>query len=381
MGDQQGRMSDRPSGLKVLEITNVDFSLRQFLLPLMRAIRARGHEVIGVCAEGPLLDTPRAEGFRVVGLPLERRVSPLVHWRALRALVRLFRAERPDLVHAHMPISGFLARIAAWWVGVPRVAYTCHGFVFNQEGRWPRRFAGLCMEWIGGRLTDVFTTVSTADADDARRFHIFGRAAVVGNGRDPQRFRPDGAVRQRVRAAFDVPNAKVVVLAVSRLVWQKGYPELAEAMRSLPEAELWVVGQRLESDRGPDMNAMLRDAGLGARLRLLGYRDDVADLMAAADIFVLPSRFEALPMSVIEAMLSGLPVVASDIRGPLEQVVPEETGLLVPVADPRALASALRRLAEDATLRARMGAAGRVRAIERYDETTVLTRTMALLGL
>jgi glycosyltransferase involved in cell wall biosynthesis len=237
------------------------------------------------------------------------------------------------------------------------------------------------MEWIGGRLTDVFATVSTADADDARRFHIFGRAAVVGNGRDPQRFRPDGGVRQRVRAAFDVPNAKVVVLAVSRLVWQKGYPELAEAMRSLPEAELWVVGQRLESDRGPDMNAMLRDAGLGARLRLLGYRDDVADLMAAADIFVLPSRFEALPMSVIEAMLSGLPVVASDIRGPLEQVVPEETGLLVPVADPRALASALRRLAEDATLRARMGAAGRVRAIERYDETTVLTRTMALLGL
>ena len=104
-------------------------------------------------------------------------------------------------------------------------------------------------------------------------------------------------------------------------------------------------------------------------------------VLAAADIFVLPSHFEGLPMSVIEAMLTGLPVVASDIRGPREQVVPEVTGLLVPVADPRALASALRRLAEDATLRARMGAAGRVRAIERYDETTVLTRTMALLGL
>ena len=374
-------MSVRPSGLKVLEITNVDFSLRHFVLPLMRAIRARGHEVIGVCAEGPLLDGPRAEGFRIMGMPLERRVSPLAHWRAFRALVRLFRAERPDLVHAHMPISGFLARIAAWWVGVPRVAYTCHGFVFNQEGRWPRRFAGLCMEWIAGRLTDVFTTVSAADAEDARRLHIFAGAAVVGNGRDPQRFRPDASVRRRVRAALGVASDRVVVLAVSRLVWQKGYPELAEAMRSVPEAELWVVGERLESDRGPDMAAVLVATGLGARLRLLGYRDDVPDLMAAADIFVLPSRFEALPMSVIEAMLSGLPVVASDIRGPAEQVVPEETGLLVPVADPHALASALRRLAEDAALRARMGAAGRARAIERYDETAVLARTIALLGV
>ena len=79
---------------------------------------------------------------------------------------------------------------------------------------------------------------------------------------------------------------------------------------------LWVAGERLTSDRGPDMAALLQDAGLGERLRLLGYRDDVPDLMAAADIFVLPSRFEGLPMSVIEAMLTGLPVVATNVRGP-----------------------------------------------------------------
>ena len=121
MGDQQGR-------LKIIEVTNVDFSLMQFLLPLMRAIRARGHEVIGVCAEGPFLDGPRAEGFRIESLKLERSVSLLAHWKAFRALVRLFRAERPELVHAHMPISGFLARMAGWWAGVPRIAYTGHGF-------------------------------------------------------------------------------------------------------------------------------------------------------------------------------------------------------------------------------------------------------------
>jgi glycosyltransferase involved in cell wall biosynthesis len=129
------------------------------------------------------------------------------------------------------------------------------------------------------------------------------------------------------------------------------------------------------------MEALLSGAGLGKRLHLLGYRDDVPALMAAADLFVLPSRFEGLPMSVIEAMLTGLPVVACDVRGPAEQVVDGATGLLVPVGDATALAAALRQLAADAELRTRMGAAGRVRALERYDEAKVLARTLELLGV
>jgi glycosyltransferase involved in cell wall biosynthesis len=374
MGDQQGR-------LKIIEVTNVDFSLMQFLLPLMRAMRARGHEVIGVCAEGPFLDGPRSEGFRIESLKLERSVSLLAHWHAFRALVRLFRTERPDLVHAHMPISGFLARMAAWWAGVPRIAYTGHGFWFNFPGSWPRAAVGFAMEWLAARVTDTFLTVSEAEARDAKRLHIHRDAMAIGNGRDPARFKPDPAVRQRVRAEFGVPEEAVVVLAVSRLVWHKGYPELAAAMRAVPGAMLWVAGERLSSDRGPDMAALLRNAGLGERLRLLGYRDDVPDLMAAADIFVLPSRFEGLPMSVIEAMLTSRPVVATNVRGPAEQVVSEVTGLLVLPGDASALAAALARVVGDKALCARMGAAGRERAVEKYDEAKVLARTLDLLGL
>ncbi len=367
--------------MKIIEVTNVDFSLTQFLLPLMRAMRSRGHEVIGVCADGPFLEAPLSEGFRIETLPLERSLSCTAHWRAFRALVRLFRMERPDLVHAHMPISGFLARMAAWWAGVPRIAYTGHGYWFNFPGHWPRAVAGFAMEWLAARVTGTFLTVSEAEASDTRRLHIHSGAIAIGNGRDPSRFRPDAPARWRTRAALGVADEQVVVLAVSRLVWHKGYPELAIAMRQVPEATLWVAGARLASDRGPDMAALLRDACLGERLRLLGYRDDVPDLMAAADIFVLPSRFEGLPMSVIEAMLSGLPVVATNVSGPAEQVVPEVTGLLVPVGDASALAVALKRLAADKALRGRMGAAGRERALERYDETKVLARTLDLLGL
>ena len=371
-----------PAPVKIIEITNVDFSLRHFLLPLMRAIRARGHEVVGACAEGPLLTDVRAEGFRVIAIPFVRRLSPLAHIRAFQSLVAILRAEKPDVVHAHMPISGFLARLAARVAGVPRIAYTCHGFLFNHaSSSLPRRALSFIMEWTAGRVTDVFLTVSEAEARDARRLHIAPLAEAVRNGRDPAVFRPDLSARERIRGELGVPEDRVVIMAVSRLVWHKGYPELAAAMRMVPEAELWVAGERLDSDRGADMAALLGSAGLGCRLRMLGYRADIPALLAAADIFTLPSRFEGLPMSVIEAMLTGLPVVATNVRGPAEQVVDEVTGLSVPAGDQVALGSALGRLVRDPELRARMGQAGRQRALERYDEFKVLSRTLDLLGL
>ncbi|MCQ8239257.1 glycosyltransferase family 4 protein [Rhizosaccharibacter radicis] len=369
--------------MKILEIANVDFSLRHFLLPLMRALRERGHEVVGACADGPLIEPVRAEGFRVEALPLARSLRPGAQWRAFRALLALIRREKPDLVHAHMPISGFLARLAARLSGVPVVAYTCHGFLFNQPGSRKRRALSLAIEWLGGRLTDRFLTVSTEEAADARRLGIHRDAVAVGNGRSPAIFHPDPDARRRVRAALGVPDDRPVVVIVSRLVRHKGHPELLAAMAEVPDAELWVVGERLPSDHGADLEPCFAEAArpdrLGTRLRRLGYRTDIPALLAAADVFALPSHFEGLPMSVIEAMLCGLPVVATAIRGPREQVVDGETGLLVPPATVEPLRDALRRLCVDPGLRRRLGEAGRQRALDRFEEAAVAARTVALL--
>jgi glycosyltransferase involved in cell wall biosynthesis len=365
--------------LRIIEVTNVDFSLKHFLVPLMRGLRARGHEVIGVCADGGLLAGVRAEGFRIEALPLARSLSPAAQLRAFLALYRLFRREKPDLVHAHMPISGFLARLAARAAGVPRVAYTCHGFLFNQPGPWPRRAASLAMEFVAGRITDVFMTVSSEEAADARRLRVFAAPVAIGNGRDPAVFHPDPAARKAMRETLCVPEDRVVITAVSRLVRHKGYPELLAAMRGVP-AELWVVGERLPSDHGEDMEPYFAACGLGDRLRRLGYRSDVPAILAASDIFVLPSHFEGLPMSVIEAMLCGLPVVATEIRGPREQVVEGETGFLVPPGQVGRLEAALMLLAADASLRQRMGAASLARGQALYCEARVVAQSIHVLG-
>ncbi|MFS8370427.1 glycosyltransferase family 4 protein [Acetobacter indonesiensis] len=367
--------------MKILEITNVDFSLTHFLLPLMRTLRDEGHDVVGVCADGPLLKMPREEGFRIETLPFARSFSPIAQARAFWALLRLIRREKPDIVHAHMPISGILARVAAKLCGVPRIAYTCHGFLFNQPGSHARRALALVLEKLCGHLTDVFLTVSQEEAEDARRLHIHANPIAIGNGRDSRRFKPDSEARRRIRTELGTPESTPVIIVVSRLVRHKGYPELLEAMQAVPHAELWVVGERLPSDHGNMLDDCFDSAhaALGPRLKCLGYRTDIPALLAAADIFTLPSHFEGLPMSIIEAMLTALPVVSTDISGPREQIVQNETGLLVPAGTVAPLAAALRTLSQNPALRTQMGSAGRQRALMFYEEHKITEHTARLL--
>ena len=339
--------------------------------------------MVGGCAEGPLLDDVRAEGFRVIAVPFVRRVSPLAHMRAFRALVAIIRAEQPDIVHAHMPISGFLTRLAAWRAGVPVIAYTCHGFLFNHRGLVHCRAGVLSflMEWLAARVTDVFLTVSEAEAE---RCPAAGHLPTRGGRRQRPGSRAVPAQSggaASIRAALGVPDGPGGDDRRVSAGLAQGLSRTGAAMAAVPDAELWVVGERLASDRGADMVSLLQAAGLCERLRLLGYRADIPELMAAADIFALPSRFEGLPMSVIEAMLTGLPVVATDVRGPDEQVQHEVTGLKVPAGDAVGTRRRAAASGEGPGPAARLGEAGRMRALQCYDEAKVLARTLDLLGL
>jgi glycosyltransferase involved in cell wall biosynthesis len=374
--------------MKICQVSAVDFTLYHFLLPLMHGLRAAGHDVAGVCAHGPLVAKVEAEGFRVFDAPIRRSASPLALWRSYRAMLALFRAEKFDIVHVHTPVAALAGRLAAYRAGVPKIVYTAHGFYFHERMDLPRRLLHVSLEWLAGRVTDLLLTQSEEDAGLAHRLRLSrGPVHAIGNGADPTRFFPPlqgDPAREALRAGFGLAPDRPVILVVGRLVAEKGYPELFAAMAEV-DAELWVVGDRLESDHAQSIDAAIRatteDPRRAARVRFLGYRADVPALMRAADLFVLPSHREGMPRSIIEAMLTGLPVVATDIRGSREEVVPEITGLLVPVRDPGALAAALSRLVRDPGLRTRMGLAGLERARSLYDESKVVARQIALMGL
>ncbi len=374
--------------MKICQLCAVDFTLYHFLLPLMRALRSAGHEVVGVCAEGPLIAKVEAEGFRVERVPLVRGYDPRHHWRAFRELKKLFGRERFDLLHVHTPVAALIGRLAGRAARVPKIVYTAHGFYFHEHMPAWKYGLFVTLEYLGGRFTDVLFTQAEEDAVAARRLRLCrgGTIAAIGNGSDPRRFRPphDDTERRALRQSIGGDEGRVVIAMVGRLVAEKGYVELFEAMGAVA-AELWVIGERLKSDHAPDIDhaveALAADPQRGERVKFLGYRADVPALLRAADIFTLPSHREGMPRSIIEAMLSGLPVVATDIRGAREEVVDGETGLLVPPRDAARLAAALARLAGDADLRRRMGQGGLARARELYVEDKVIARQLALLGL
>jgi glycosyltransferase involved in cell wall biosynthesis len=251
-----------------------------------------------------------------------------------------------------------------------------------------KRSAYVALERLGGRYTDVLFTQAEEDAETARRLKLCrsGVIEAIGNGVDVTRFHPatEPGERERLREEHGTPAEATVVVMVGRLVAEKGYRELLTAMYSVG-AHLWIVGERLTTEHAQDVGDALDrardDPHLGPRLHMLGQRTDVERLLRAADIFTLPSHREGMPRSIIEAMMTGLPVVATDVRGSREEVVPEETGLLVPVGDAVALAAALDRLARDAALRKALGAAGLRRARELYDEDVVIERQLRRLGL
>jgi glycosyltransferase involved in cell wall biosynthesis len=373
--------------MKICELCAVDFTFYHFLTRLALGLGAAGHEVVGVCSDGPYRARLEAMGLRIEPVEIARSFDLLKHFRSYRRLVALFRRERFDLVHVHTPVASLVGRLAAWRAGVPRIVYTAHGFYFHERMPAWKRAPFIALEWLAGRVTDMLFTQAEEDALTARRYRLCkGGIAAIGNGVDVARFRPteDPAERAALRASLETPLDAVVILMVGRLVAEKGYPELFQAMRKL-DAMLWIAGERLPSDHASAIDrslaALAQDEALRRRVRLLGQRGDVPALMRAADIFTLPSHREGMPRSIIEAMATGLPVVASDIRGAREEVLPGETGALVPVADLDALAAALGRLIADKHLRARQGAAGRARALALYDEDKIVARQMILLGL
>jgi glycosyltransferase involved in cell wall biosynthesis len=375
---------------RILEVAAIDFQVWHFLMPLMRALRARGHAVEVAARDGPYFDAVRAEGFTVHPIPFSRSLDLGAHRVAYRALSGLLARERFDIVHGHYPVAGHLARLAARRARVAEIVYTSHGYSFLKPGNPLLRAVMFAAEALAASCQTTLFTQSTEEARLAERLGLAPRkgAVAIGNGVDAARFHPadsgpDFADRAALRAQHGAAEDTVVLVIVSRLVAHKGHGPLFSAAERLPGAHVWVVGERLPSDHGDRIDDLIASARarLGPRLTLLGARGDVERVLRAADVFVLPSEFEGMPRTVAEAMMTGLPVVGTDIRGTREQVVEGETGLLVPPGDDGALAAALGRLVAERALRARMGAAGLARARAEYDETRVIARQVEVLGL
>ena len=367
---------------RLIHVTTADISLSLLLGPQLRAFRDAGYEVIGASAPGPFV--AELESWGIEHRPLRhatRAMAPHRDLGALAELYRLFREVRPDIVHTHNPKPGVYGRLAARAARVPVVVNTVHGLYALPEDPRRKRAVVYTLERLAALGSDAELVQNPEDIDTLVGIGIPARKVhLLGNGVDLARFTPPApAVRAAVRAELGVGPDTVVCGVVGRLVWEKGYREVFDAARRLraraPEVLVVVVGPE-DPEKADGVDAAALDAARSDGVRFLGMRTDVERLYAGMDLYALASYREGFPRAAMEAAASGLPIVATDIRGCRQVVDHGRTGLLVPVRDAAALAEAIATIATDAGLRDTMARRARDRAVAEFDQTTQIRITL-----
>ncbi len=332
--------TDGPGGAEVM------------LIQLAEELRRRGHVVTPVgpsVGQGWLSGRLRSLGFDRRTFTLRRALDPL----CAIELARMLRELKIDAVHSHEFTMAVYGGAAAHWLGIPHVV-TMHGNETVMDV-WRRRLA---LRWSWKR-SQAFVAVSehTRTEMQARLGLPQGSIQVIPNGVP---LRP--GERDVTRRKLGVEDDEMMILTIGNLRRRKGHAVLIEALARLQQSGFGAPWQLVIAGDGRHRENLTRlalDLGVADRVQMLGHRDDVPDLQAAADVFAMPSFWEGMPLAILEAMIVGNAIVASNIGGIPEMLRNGESGLLVPAGDAPALADALRRLIEDASLRERLGASAR----------------------
>lgn len=385
-------MNPSPIGMnkiKIAHITTIDISMRYLLLNQLRSIQQAGYEVIGVSSPGPEVSAIKAAGIRHIPVRMSRKpFTPLQDLKALWQLYRVIRRERFTIVHTHTPKAGIFGRLAAKAASVPIIIHTHHGFPAQENSIIGHLFR--ILEKITARFSNLILSVNHEDIEVGIRNGTWPASKVKlcgegGIGIDINRFNPERIVVQELiikkRAEVGLTDRVKVVGFAGRLVRDKGLLELLEAARvvylQIPEVRFLIIGSTDSEKHDSLTPGVAQRYDVSNICYFLGMRQDMPELYALMDVFVLPSHREGFGLVLAEAAAMGVPVIATNIRGCREAVEHGHNGVLVPLGDVNALANAIIELLTDREKARRMGKEGRRMAIERFDERLVFEKVKA----
>ncbi|MFH1395273.1 MAG: glycosyltransferase family 4 protein [Candidatus Omnitrophota bacterium] len=370
--------------IRILQISAVDVTVKYLLRPLIDKLGEEGYNVCAVCSRGRYISELREKGYSVDVINIDRKISFISNLKSLFFLYNYIRKNRFHVVHVHSPIASVLGRIAAKIARVPIIIYTAHGFYFHDNmEKWKRRIIIWVEKILGHLCTDMLFLQSREDEETVKHERIIEAHKVlwISNGVDIETFTVSSA-NDDLKRSFGINKDDLVVGFVGRIVKEKGIEELVSAVyevkKDIPNVKLLIAGDTLCSDRDTktkkSIEKFIQLKGLENSIIFAGLKDNMPEIYGVMDVFVLPSYREGMPRSIIEAMASGKPVVATDIRGAREEVVKGITGELVPVKDVSALAAAVKLILRNNDLAVKMGHAARERAVNMFDENMVLKK-------
>uniref|UniRef100_Q01WZ9 Glycosyl transferase, group 1 n=1 Tax=Solibacter usitatus (strain Ellin6076) TaxID=234267 RepID=Q01WZ9_SOLUE len=347
----------------------------KIILPLGQIAQAEGWEV-DILATDPIFQhAVKKYGLGLLSLDVIRReIRPVWDLGGLARLTRFLRTERYQIVHTHTSKAGFVGRLAARLAGVPVIVHTAHGFAFHEQSPASVRRVYTALERLATRWCDRVISVSEFHRTWAIELGMCTPEQIMAipNGiTDISRSR-EIAVAE-LRREMGARNDDLVALSMARLASDKGLEHLIEAAAIMPQKPRRI--QVVIAGDGPEREHLEQVAtrlGVNERVKFLGFREDVPDLLAASDMVVLPSLREGLSIAMLEAMAAGKPIVATNIGSQKEVAAHADIARLVPPADARALSDAIQRLASDAQLMAQLGSNARAVYESRYTEHKML---------
>jgi len=366
--------------MKIIEISAIDATMKSLLGELNAEIKSQGHDLICVCSKGKNTKKLRDDGFNVISLNINRTVNPLFNIISLYNLYKLFKREKPDIVHVHTPVAAVLGRIAAKKAKVPIIIYTAHGFYFHEGMSSVKYNIILKIEkYLAKYYTDFIFTQSEEDRKTALENNFIDRSKIltIGNGVDVWgEFNPKNIDKDKINELykeFNLNKNDKIVTFIGRLVKEKGIIDLLEAFNNInfddmKKVKLIMVGDIAQNERDKDTKKKLEKYRDNPNVIFTGYRNDINSILYLTDVFCLPSYREGMPRSIIEAMAMECAVIATDIRGSREEVVDRKTGFLVPVNSINILSDKIKKIIEDKKLLKEMKIAGRKRAEKLFDE-------------
>ena len=363
--------------LKLLRLTTVDISLNSLLKGQLRYL-SQYFEVVGVAADtGVLQQVAEREGVRVVDLPMHREISLWADCKSLWALVKLFRRERPDIVHANTPKASLLGMVAAVLCRVPNRIYTVTGLRFETT-QGVLRFVLKTME----RITCLCATKVIPEGDGVKSILLRERITrkpmqkVLNgniNGVDLEWYDRTESVMQRASEVRG-DSTDFTFVFIGRIVRDKGINELVEAFSRLAnersDVRLMLVG-RFEDDLDPLPQHTKKQIESNERISFVGYQSDVRPYLVASDVLVLPSYREGFPNVVLQAGAMGLPVIVTDVNGSDEAICSGVNGVIVPKYSSEVLYRAMSDMVSDRDATANMAAVAREMVASRFDQKDV----------
>ena len=356
LGDDSNRVSSRDSSFdirnspRLVRVLHIIWSLdlggaEQVVVDLVRNLDRKIYTPVVCCLndKGRYAPLVEKEGIKVIAM----NKAPKFDLFLILQLVRLIRREEIDLIHTHLFTSNLWGRIAAWIAGVPAVS-TEHGMDVWRPALYLK-------------LDSILTPVSRRMifvSEGVRKFYseknpsLNGRGRVVYNGINIGLFADHATTPKKAKHALGLPADAKVVGIVGRLVPEKAHEDFIDAIRILSQEDPSIIGLVIgEGECEKALHKKVYDLGIEKNIHFAGYRNNLQDLYPAMDVFVMSSLREGLPLTMLEAMAAGVPVVATEVGGIPECIRDKQSGLLIPPRNPRALAEAIRKILNDDGLR------------------------------